>query len=334
MGYISACNSKDSVQSTRLLSFDQTNVLKGIAISLIIICHFGNHYTRFTTSLGGIGVAIFLILSGYGLSISYKKKQQLKNYWKKRFKSVFIPYFIVEFFRFIFVKDLSFTDFILDILLIRPQCPLGWYLNYLILWYITFWLINFCFDKLKITRWKAAAFIIISLFYAMYYQNKSALRFEQSFSFIIGVFMAYCPLMQGKKINKKIFIIIFYSIGILLLGMKQISYIRTQSKQVLLILDLIFKTSFALAIIVSIQYMWVIKLSFIGKCKSILIKAMIPLGLSSYELYLIHGYALKCYELPIPKWQSTLSTIISTVFGTALLYCIDLLIQKKFNSRI
>lgn len=56
--------------------FGRTNsqVMKGIAILAVILCHlmgaFGCGTTLFTP-LGGIGVSIFLMLSAYGLNESY-----------------------------------------------------------------------------------------------------------------------------------------------------------------------------------------------------------------------------------------------------------------------
>lgn len=69
------------------ISREQTDVIKGIAIACVIIAHLGCQLTRLTTPLGGIGVALFLIVSGYGLSLSYEKGKRsgdgLKKYWTK-----------------------------------------------------------------------------------------------------------------------------------------------------------------------------------------------------------------------------------------------------------
>lgn len=48
-------------------------ILKGIAIVAIVICHVGNLSGKtWFTPLGGIGVAIFLFCSAYGLTLSAK----------------------------------------------------------------------------------------------------------------------------------------------------------------------------------------------------------------------------------------------------------------------
>lgn len=50
--------------------------MKGVAIICVVLCHymgtFGQGITVFTP-LGGIGVAIFLILSAYGLNESWNQ---------------------------------------------------------------------------------------------------------------------------------------------------------------------------------------------------------------------------------------------------------------------
>lgn len=52
------------------ISREVSNICKGFAILIIILCHVGNYFTRILTPLGGAGVSIFLILSGYGLLCS------------------------------------------------------------------------------------------------------------------------------------------------------------------------------------------------------------------------------------------------------------------------
>lgn len=56
---------------------EMTNIYKGIAILSVILCHFMGAFGRgitIFTPLGGIGVAIFLLLSGYGLNESWSAK--------------------------------------------------------------------------------------------------------------------------------------------------------------------------------------------------------------------------------------------------------------------
>ena len=62
-----------------------TTTLRGIAILIIMIGHVGvsGFGCRLFNPFGGIGVAMFLFLSGYGLSESFKKNG-LNHFWKKK----------------------------------------------------------------------------------------------------------------------------------------------------------------------------------------------------------------------------------------------------------
>ena len=63
-----------------------TIAIKAFAILFVLLGH-----TNYLDSSGAWGVHIFLFLSGYGLEISYQKNG-LTDFWRKRFRKVFIPY--------------------------------------------------------------------------------------------------------------------------------------------------------------------------------------------------------------------------------------------------
>ena len=78
------------------ISRDLTVMVKGFAISIIIYGHCGNYFgIRYLTPLGGIGVALFLLLSGYGINESWIINGR-KGYWKKRLLTFFMPYVTCE----------------------------------------------------------------------------------------------------------------------------------------------------------------------------------------------------------------------------------------------
>lgn len=61
---------------TTFIDRDLSSIAKGIGILSVMLCHFMGYFgggTVLFTPLGGIGVAIFLILSGYGLSESWTR---------------------------------------------------------------------------------------------------------------------------------------------------------------------------------------------------------------------------------------------------------------------
>lgn len=93
------------------LNFKYSNISKyrgmlmGIAAISIILFHFSNeckaanlHYYPWNefilNFISSSGVDIFLILSGYGLYYSFKKNNNVKKFYKKRFIKILIPYII------------------------------------------------------------------------------------------------------------------------------------------------------------------------------------------------------------------------------------------------
>lgn len=86
--------------------------LFGISILMIMFFHFcGPHIEyysssvdgsfiltlerRFNTYIGSIGVEIFVFLSGMGLYYSFSKNDDMRQFFKKRFKRILIPYLYV-----------------------------------------------------------------------------------------------------------------------------------------------------------------------------------------------------------------------------------------------
>lgn len=105
---------------------------------MVIMQHVGGFIigSRIFTPFGGAGVSIFLIVSGYGLTLSFKKNE-LRNYWRKKFFRVFLPWLVV----WLIASLLSRENFQWD----SGLCKLflisdsNWYLQYLLFCYLVFW---------------------------------------------------------------------------------------------------------------------------------------------------------------------------------------------------
>jgi len=89
-------------EDPELFSRALTQELKGLAILTIIFSHVGyflstNHSFLFPLSvMSGVGVNLFLFLSGLGLTISAQKEQlSLGKFYKKRLLRLFTPFWIV-----------------------------------------------------------------------------------------------------------------------------------------------------------------------------------------------------------------------------------------------
>ena len=77
-----------------MISKEDTQLLKGLAIMMVIIQHIGQIlHISVLNPLGPIGVCLFLFISGYGLSFSYEKNGR-SGYFVKRVLKVYIPYLV------------------------------------------------------------------------------------------------------------------------------------------------------------------------------------------------------------------------------------------------
>ncbi len=84
------------------LSHSFTTELKGVAMLMVIFSHIGyflfsNHEFLFPLSIvAGVGVDLFLLLSGFGLASSeIKNKKTIFEFYKKRLSTIFIPMWLV-----------------------------------------------------------------------------------------------------------------------------------------------------------------------------------------------------------------------------------------------
>lgn len=88
--------------STETVSYYQTNELKGVAVLMIVFSHIGyflfsDHKFLYPLSVaGGVGVNIFLFLSGFGLTTSQNtSKTSVMKFYVKRLKNIFVPMWVV-----------------------------------------------------------------------------------------------------------------------------------------------------------------------------------------------------------------------------------------------
>ena len=119
---------------------------------------------------GGFGVAIFLILSGFGLMESYKKNG-LENYFKKRLLRILTPYVLWVMIYTIIMYGLHFLIYLSDIRY--------WFVEYISLWYLVFFFVQKYFRRY---RWSLFGITAIITFYFL-----PCLQAQQSLSFVIGL---------------------------------------------------------------------------------------------------------------------------------------------------
>ena len=277
--------------------YTYTTVLKGIAILLVIIQHFTGGWSRVFTPLGGIGVSIFLILSGYGINESVKRNG-LANFWGKRGVRVCIPYFLVITIL-AFIQFPGMSEYLKDILYIKTSY---WYVGYIIKCYLIYWTLSLVFKP----QTRNLIFLIIGIISISLLDN---LQGEQALSFITGVILSDkgIEIDKSNKIPAK-YLIIFFWVGILFLMLKQVPTIREYDSRVLVsAIQLPTRYLIALFIIFGLAYLQ-------GFYKNAYLNFV---GVISYELYLVH-FPLRLYinnDLLIAITYCVLSILFAYLFS-------------------
>lgn len=250
-----------------------TTALKGIAIIIIMLGHLSGTWTNIFTPFGGIGVALFLLLSGYGLSESYKRNK-LNRFWQKRFSRVWIPYFIIITLLFCFwYSDYFLLDYILDIICIKTSY---WYIGFMIRCYIVFW-ISYKF-LYKYRLYILFFYGITTIFYM------SGTSGEQPLSFFVGVLFSEKSIkLDGNKFTSWKYIILFLIIGALFLAVKQTSWFRVFVQDAGLIIPTNIIQSFIKLPLALFIMMVMVHIKCLHRNVLLLFTGMI-----SYELYLSH----------------------------------------------
>ena len=298
--------------------FDRSNTsfLKGIAILLVMMCHLvGSIFqgsVRIFTPLGGIGVSIFLLLSGYGLNESFDKAG-LEKWWRKRFLTILLPYIIVESGLYWTVHEWDALSFLLDIALVKPLYSNGWYLNYLLLWYVIFYIVM---SVPHLKEHKVIVFSIISFALFLRFATSSPIRAEQSVSFLTGIILSdYKERECIRKVEDWKSGILLTIVGVFFLGMKQTALIRSSPQIIYSFIELLIKLPCGLGIC----------FMTISVSKHMKLKVFGIIGAISYELYLIHGYVLEY----IPKSPTGVIMFVMGSFGgAATLHFVVSYIQK------
>lgn len=308
-------NTSNSVLIDDMMDKHYTTIYKGLAILLIILCHTagsfgGGRFTLFTP-LGGIGVAVFLLLSGYGLNESWNSHLEHLNggtaWWRKRFIAVWIPYIIVQLIAYWPFQKFEAIPFILDVSMIKPLYHNGWYLQYLFLWYFIFYVVRRA-DLLDDYRMIIFTVVSLVLFFLL-----REIKAEQSFSFILGILLS-----ERKVLHKKLFNIRFglssMLLGIFCLAIKQLPLIRSAPQILMHLVQLGIKLPIGFGLII---LCWLV----VRKRKRIGV-AFEAVGIISFELYLIHGYSLNV----VPK---NVGGLILFVILTGVLSVVFWWLMKK-----
>lgn len=253
-----------------IFSFDFTNCLRGIAILLVMVGHISAMMNTVVFSpLGGTGVALFLLLSGFGLNESFKT-HGLLCYWRKKVLRVLVPYFIVATVLYIFRWDFSWVGYLLDITGLKTHY---WYIAFLMKWYFAFW-----FTSKYLLRYRTAILCGMSVAILLFFPN---IEGEQAISFPVGMLISIHLDSIKNLSSKKVVSIacIMFLVGTAFLALKQLPMIREfMSTWVYNVVQLFIKLPYAISILCALQIFPKLMHS----------KFLLFSGVIGYELYLFH----------------------------------------------
>lgn len=280
---------KRPIEDFKFFDRTHTNYIKGFAIFLVILTHMAGKFgVRYLTPLGGTGVAMFLICSGYGLSESFNKKG-LVDYWKNKIWNVWFPYFLLQSMTTIlavtfFSIDFSITEYLNDILLINYGHPFGWYLQILFFWYIIFYVIHKVSFLTSNSRLIVLTVISLSLIFV-----PNELWAEQALSFLTGFYLSYNKKIFAIK-DKRLITIALLLIGVFFLAAKQINFIRNLPWILTTLNQLLIKLPLAIGIVLVVYQVQPVFKNFM----------FVYFSNFSFTLYLVHAYTIEILSTPTP----------------------------------
>jgi membrane-bound acyltransferase YfiQ involved in biofilm formation len=339
------------------LSILQTNQMKGIAILIIIVHHVGlalgsPGYLSPLLYLGFPSVAIFLVLSGYGIFLSIEKKG-LNNFFSKRVMRVYIPFIlamtckVLIFDYFILNKRSSVGNSLLNIFLAPATLDMNmWFIVYILFWYCITYVI---FSLNKLNKYKIFYLFLTAIFVCILPAPDTWLN--NPFSFPFGCWIAANSkiiieklenLLAGQKPklssifahvknNLKHYIetfTLYLSFGIvflhLWLWMKVPSSADAKIYSPIIYYPLLDIVAHAI-IGISFATLIIGLIILLGKLK-IRSTFLNFLGENSFELYLVHGTLLSLFKL-----MSALGFAV-TFFVYFIIVCISSIVLKKLSS--
>lgn len=332
----------------RGLSVMRTQELKGFAILAIIFSHIGyflveQHNFLFPLSVfAGVGVNIFLFLSGYGLTVSsLTKKETTFEFYKKRFLKICIPLWVV------LVLYISMDFLIKQISYPLTTTALGFFGVFLTadifqdlnspLWYVTvilFYYVLFPHMFSRARPWiTAIGFLILGQLMIKaqpeFLQHVVELYELHTIAFPLGIFCAWIAISLRtqrtallekyihaiKDVPASIKKILSYSVVVFLVC--SIGYLAIYSgvenkpfiEQSLSIITLIF-----------ILLLWVIK--------KYTYQILVLFGVYSYEIYLLHWPILYKYNIFYTYMPAWIGTILYLVLFIGLAIGLRIVSQK------
>ena len=323
-----------------------TNELKGLGILTVVFAHFA--YMKVTNAeflfplsiIAGVGVDLFLFMSGFGLTVGMlKRPMKTVDFYKKRVIKIFIPFWIALII--MFIADAIFMDktysvgyIIKSMLGFFPTADgFGdvnspfWYITWMIMFYLIYPLVFFK-DKPWLSAIILAVIATIIGTFNIFDLGSNWLHRLHTVAFSMGIILAW--LLQVKEGKKNRFI-------------EYIKDFRDNSKDmkyiiIFIMLAVVFYVSqrtgagswpaltsilgqgFFVEQLMSIVIMLAFTVIFI--LKKVDSKFLTMYGVYSYEVYLIHWPLMAKYDIffvYLPAWAAVIAWLVAFILVSMLL---------------
>ena len=269
-----------------------TTAIKGFSILTVVWAHSGARLSVGGIQfIAGIGVALFLMCSGYGLEVSYEKNG-LKGFWRKRLLGVCLPFWVVELVGMLAIgSTFSIKTYLLDFCFLRPATAYGWFMCYIVICYLIFYAVKkLVKDSRTQTLVLFGAFAIWFVLESIFFANPDMpfLRARQMLSFPAGVLLAVNKeqIEQTLTKTKNILVLTGGTVCLLFMAITQLNVVKSMPYIVSNAMALLTCLPMAIGIMAFGK-------SFGGLFEN---KMFLAMGTISYEVYLIHAYTLNFIE--------------------------------------
>ncbi len=347
-------------QHTDVFPISVTNELKGLGILTVVFAHFA--YMKVTNAdflfplsiIAGVGVDLFLFMSGYGLSVGMlKRPMKTLDFYKKRVIKIFIPFWVALIIIFaadaIFLKEYymatsltttgeggSIALYIFRSMLGFFPTALGfgdvnspfWYITWMIMFYLLFPIVFFK-DKPWLTALILAVIATIIGTFNPGDLGDNWLHRLHTLAFPMGIIAAWLLQVKEGEENKfvtfikefrlkKVGLVRYLIIALMFVVVYYVSQNTTANSWPTL--TAIFVKSFYVEQLMSLVIMMAFIVIFV--LKKVDNKFLAIYGVYSYEVYLIHWPLIGRYDFffdYLPSWAAVICWLVAFILVSMLL---------------
>jgi peptidoglycan/LPS O-acetylase OafA/YrhL len=334
-------------QHTDIFPISVTQELKGLGILTVVFAHFAymlvtNAEFLFPLSIiAGVGVDLFLFMSGYGLSVSMlKKPMPVFEFYKRRLIKVFIPFWIALII--IFAADAIFLNINYPVPYML-QSLVGWFPTAIgfgdvnsPFWYITWMIMFYALYPIVFSAkrpWLSALILaVIATLLGVYNpfdMGDNWLHRLHTLAFPLGIVAAWLLMERKDKENKLVNYLkdfrnnsnslLRYAIIVLMFILVVYMSLHTTANHWPRLTALLGKGYFVdqfTSLVIMFAFIVIFSLKKLDN------KFLAIYGLYSFEVYLIHWPLIGRYDIffnIMPAWAAVLVWLVSFILVSMLL---------------